>query len=106
MDPTSVVDRVAEGQMRDFGHTDGRLTSHVEQGRATTLIHDDSDRIASLAGADSHTYTYDTAVQKWIANVVRASTIEWIPPTVDCGLGASMSGPPCRTWGQPGRPSP
>ena len=38
------------GQTRDFGYTDGRLTTHVDQGRATTLTYDNSGRIATLVG--------------------------------------------------------
>lgn len=52
-----------DGQTREFGYTNGQLTSHTDLGRTTTIGYDDSGRISTLAGADNHTYTYDNAGQ-------------------------------------------
>ncbi|MEO1059493.1 MAG: hypothetical protein AAFY28_21515, partial [Actinomycetota bacterium] len=50
-------------ETRTFDYVNGQLVRHEDHGRVTDLTYDESGRIATLAGAQNHSYTYDQAGQ-------------------------------------------
>ena len=58
-----LLTQLPNGQTRQFDHVNGQLVRHQDHSRITDLTYDDSGRIATLTGAQNHTYSYDQAGQ-------------------------------------------